>query len=371
MAKKIDYASLFTLRKDGRYQGGYTDEKGKRHFVYDRDPERLYEKIESKKSGEKVETQYTFRKVAESWEDRHRAEIEDRTWSNYRPHYERITAQNGDRLFSDIEAVDVLNDLKIAKEKGYSRTVVNSIRSIYRMIFDHAIILGVAKYNPVSAIKLPKGLPHSVRRAPTDEEIKIICQNTDAPFGFFPFFLICTGTRRSEALALKWSDVDMKKKVISVTKSLDYSVGSSPKEKAPKTESGVRVIPIISVLYDKLLEAKKQSNSEYIFPASDSNRGGEGGGKMTERGYEGAWMRYCSSVGFVGDDGKPTLTAHNLRHGTATLMYENGVDVYTAKQILGHAKIETTMAIYTALRDAHKQKSIDKFGEGMLKLMGE
>ena len=37
--KKIDSAALYTLRKDGRYQGSYTDDKG-RHYVYDRDPEK-------------------------------------------------------------------------------------------------------------------------------------------------------------------------------------------------------------------------------------------------------------------------------------------------------------------------------------------
>ena len=44
MAKKINYAALFTLRKDGRYQGSYTDDAG-RHYVYDRDPERLWHKL--------------------------------------------------------------------------------------------------------------------------------------------------------------------------------------------------------------------------------------------------------------------------------------------------------------------------------------
>ena len=46
MAKKIDYASMFTLRKDGRYQGSYTDDEG-RHYLYDKDPERLWHRLNS------------------------------------------------------------------------------------------------------------------------------------------------------------------------------------------------------------------------------------------------------------------------------------------------------------------------------------
>ena len=41
MAKKMNYASMFTLRKDGRYMATYTDATG-RHSVYDKDPEKLY-----------------------------------------------------------------------------------------------------------------------------------------------------------------------------------------------------------------------------------------------------------------------------------------------------------------------------------------
>ena len=51
MAKKINYASMFTLRKDGRYMATYTDKKG-RHCLYDKDPERLFEKLQSAQNGQ-------------------------------------------------------------------------------------------------------------------------------------------------------------------------------------------------------------------------------------------------------------------------------------------------------------------------------
>ena len=44
--KKIDYAAMFTLRKDGRYVATYSDETG-RHHIYDRDPEKLYKKLQA------------------------------------------------------------------------------------------------------------------------------------------------------------------------------------------------------------------------------------------------------------------------------------------------------------------------------------
>ena len=57
---------------------------------------------------------------------------------------------------------------------------------------------------------------------------------------------------------------------------------------------------------------------------------------------------------------KPTLTAHVLRHGYATLLFEADVDEYTAQRLLGHADITTTRSIYTHLRQRKQQASLDK-----------
>lgn len=368
MKKKINYAEMFTLRKDGRYMATYSDEKG-RHSLYDKDPERLYLRLQAA-TVLKEESIPTFAEIAEDWERVHREEITDRTWINYLPHYKDIVSRHGKKTMQEVTAQDIINHLTTAKAEGYSATVVNSIRSLYRMIFDYAIAHDLAQFNPVTSVRLPKGLKKGKRIAPTDDEIRIIFSSLGEPFGLFPFFLLCTGLRKSEALALTWADVDFQSRTIKITKSLDYTCGAKPKVKAPKTEAGNRTVPIIDALHDLLLQAKADSKSDLLFPAPPSTRGGKGGGLMTLRGYEGAWLRYCQTVGFM-KDGKPSITAHNLRHGTATLMFELGVDELTAQRILGHSRIEITREIYTELRNAQNAKSISKFNEGMKKYFSE
>lgn len=363
MAKRVNYADLFTLRKDGRYMATYADEKG-RHCIYDRDPEKLFQKLQAAKSKEVYVP--TFRKIAEDWERQHREEISQRTWNNYYPHYQQILTRHGKKTMDQVTAVDVINHLTTAKSQGYSATVVNSIRSIYRMIFDHAIANDYAKYNPVTSVRLPKGLKHGKRTAPTDDQIRTIFSNVDAPFGLFAFLLLCTGLRKSEALALTWDDVDFAKKEIAVNKSLDYPTGSTPVVKSPKTEAGYRTVPMVDILCDKLKQAHAAADSIYLFPSQDSNRAGKGGGMMTLRGYDGAWDRYCAAAGLM-ENGKPTITAHNLRHGTATLMFEMEVDELTAQRILGHSRVEITREIYTELREKQNRKSVEKFNEGIKK----
>lgn len=363
--KKIDYAALYTLRKDGRYQGSYTDDKG-RHYVYDRDPEKLWHKLNDPKP---EEHELTFGELAGDWEREHREKITSRTWNNYKPHYEAIIARHGERCTADVSAQDVLNHLLEAKSKGYGATVVNSIRSLYRMIFDYAIVHGYAQFNPVTSVRLPRGLKRGKRSAPTKEQMQIILSSLDKPFGLFAYLLLCTGLRKSEALALTWADVDFKKKLISITKTLDYTDTVHPTIKPPKTEAGVRDIPILNILVEPLRAAHRSSKSDLLFPAPPSTRGGKGGGYMSLRSYDGAWQRYCQAAGLAGKDGSPLLTAHNLRHGTATLMFELGVDELTTQRLLGHSRIEITREIYTDLRAEKQKSSLTKLNRGMSKMM--
>lgn len=363
--KTLDFASMFTLRKDGRYQGSYLDGNGQRKYVYDRDPERLYEKL-NKAIQPKI---ITFKQVSEEWQRKHREEITTRTWRNYEPYYLDAVNKYGDVPIEKMNAGIVDRELKVSKDKGMSRSVVNTIRSLYRMIFDYAIVKGYILYNPVLAVKLPKGLRRGRRKAPTEDQVRIIMGSYEAPFGLFPLFLLCTGLRKSEALALTWDDIDFVNREINVDKSLEYLSCWNPKVKEPKTEAGIRTVPIVDLLIGPLASAKNSSESKLLFPTPDGYK--HAGKYMTQSAFEGQWYAYCKAVGLVNDDGLPALTAHNLRHGMATLMFEANVDELTVKKIMGHSRIEVTREVYTDLRVGQERKSISALNENLNSLMLE
>jgi len=362
-AKKVDYAALYTQRSDGRYMGYYRDYAGKRHAAYDRDPEALHRKLKELELAAAAPPTVSVRQVEEEWERQHREEIGVRTWKNYAPHVSEILEEHGEKPITELSALDIQRDLKQAKAKGYSATIVQTRRSIFRMICDYAIIRGYRLDNPCAAVKLPKGLPRGRREAPTDEEIRKIMQSADAPFGLFPILLLCTGLRKSEALALDWADVDWKRGEISITKSLDYPSGSRPVVKSPKTDAGIRTVPLLSVLRPHMEQAYKARTGPHIFPAPSSNRAGDGGGYMTLRGFDGAWSRWQEATGI-------DLTAHQLRHGTATLMFEANVDELTAQRILGHSRIEITREIYTELREKQQNVSVQRLNDKLNDMLG-
>lgn len=346
--RKSDYAKLFTRRKDGVYQK-YINGR----YLYSKDPEELYRKWQAVLNHE--DPTPTFKEVAEMWEEDSREEISVRTWLNYKPHYEDLLSLYGKRLIDSIDAKDVSNYLLKAKSQGYSTTVIKTKKTILKQIFSKAVIEGYLKYNPVTEVKTPKGTAKK-RRAPTDEEIRAIFANINSPFGFFPAFLLCTGLRKSEALALLKSDIDLDRNQISVTKTLVYVDNANPSLKEPKTSSGVRIVPIVESIRPYLIMHMQMTKGNILFPAARSNK------YMSEKSYDVAWEAYCKRTGL-------TLTAHQLRHGAATVMFESGVDVYSAQRILGHANVSTTMEIYTELRDAQLAKSVESLNKGFEKYL--
>ena len=353
--KKQNYAAMFTLRKDGLYMGHWHEldrdgnPTGKRHSIYDRDPEKLYQKIMEKETPKAR----TLKDVAGEWENIHRDEVTVRTWSNYAPHLADIVAQYGDLPVAGITAFDISQDLQAAKAAGYSHTVVNSRRSIWNGIMDYAISQRDIPFNPAVSVKLPKGLKKGKRSAPDEDVVRAIVQSADdMEFGFIPFFLLCTGVRRSEALQRLKSEIDTDAWEMTIPKS--------------KTAAGVRTVPIIEPLREPLQAWMKAHPGEWLFPHVEYN--GHKGTYMSDRNWETAWEKYCTAHGWVDPEGRPTIGAHNLRHGTATLLYEAGVDLYTAQHILGHANVSTTLEIYTDLRKNHERKNIRKFSRSMAKM---
>jgi site-specific recombinase XerD len=57
------------------------------------------------------------------------------------------------------------------------------------------------------------------------------------------------------------------------------------------------------------------------------------------------------------------ITPHALRHNYITMCWEAGVDVYTTSKIVGHARIETTLRIYTHLTESAKQVAAEKLND--------
>lgn len=346
--KKLNYASMFTLRKDGRYMGYYheLDRDGKptgpRHPIYDRDPEKLYRKILEKESGEAPPL--SFEAAADAWERKHWDRIGSKTAETYTAPLRRIRQQFSGMTAEEVSAQDIQAFLADLGKQGFSRRSVQMHRDILNMIFNDAIIESGLRFNPCVAVSVPRNLPTKKRELPKDDAIEAVKAGGGAPFGLFALVCLYSGLRRGEALALRYEDIDRAAGVIRVTKSVEF-IGNNPHLKQPKTAAGMRTVPLLEPLADVLPDKK----SGLVFPRED-------GELLTKIQYRKRWAKYCEAIGHE-------ITAHQLRHGYATILYEAGVQDKDAQELLGHSSISVTRDVYTHIRQSQKEATAKRLND--------
>lgn len=346
--KKPNYADMFTLRPDGRYQGYWHEpskngKKGKRHVICDRDPERLYNRILEKENN--VPPPLSFEAAADAWELKHWDRVGNKTTETYAAPLRRVKEQFAGMDAEEVTAQSIQAFLADLGKRGYSRRTVQMHRDIIHMIFNNAIVEYGLRFNPCSAVSMPRNLPVTRRELPDDMAIEAVKHGKDQPFGLFALVCLYGGLRRGEALALRYEDIDREKREIRVTKAVEY-IGNNPHIKSPKTAAGVRVVPLL----DPLADALQNKKHGLLFPRE------EDGKPLTKTQYRKRWLRYCEAIGH-------NITAHQLRHGYATILYEAGVPDKDAQELLGHSNIELTRDVYTHIRQAHRQETAKRLND--------
>ena len=337
---KIDYSKLFTRRKDGLYCATYTDKNGKRHYVYDRDPKRLHEKMQRKDDPKTV----TVRQLAEAWDDEHVEKVGYKTAESYRVPLRRLVARLGDAEAETVEPADIEAILAEMKEQGYAKRTVQMQRDICNMVFKYGIRKQKTKNDPCRGVEMPSNLKTVKREIPSDDAIEAVKRGVSEPFGLFAAVCLYAGLRRGEALALQYEDIDRARHVIRVNKAVEF-VGNNPHIKAPKTEAGNRETILLDVLADLLPKTGKG----LIFCRDDSE-------PLTKTQYRKRWIAYCKAIGH-------DITAHQLRHGFATILYEAGIPDKDAQDLLGHSSITLTRDIYTHIRNSRKAQTLQKLND--------
>ena len=349
----------------------YAKRGGKQYYA--RDPKDLFDKLE------RIENQAekpppTFREIAEEWQKEKWEQISENTKQCYNAYYDRLVQDLGEYPIADLSACDFQRIILRMKDEGYAAKTVMTTRTVANMIMNYAITRDppLIRYNPVSAVSVPRGLPKTKRSAPETDVQRLINENVrSARFGLFPFLLVYSGLRRGEALALTWGDIDFEEKSINVEKSIIFP-HSKPELAAPKTAAGIRRVPLFPQLEKELLHVTPNhpKDTDLIFGMPHGNK------PMTLFTFEKSWREWAQDVGLASDmpthakgkngrmytthHWKASVTPHQLRHLFVTLCFEAGVDAETTKEWAGHTDIQTTLQIYTDLRKKHETTQREK-----------
>lgn len=254
--------------------------------------------------------------------------------------------------------------LFITSLSGKSKSLQDKCIRIVKNIFDSAVDNGMIPRSPVSRSDRATAENSPEEEPLTDEQALALLNAVDGTRAYiFCLLALSTGMRRGEILGLMWEDIDFKANAIRVThnKALILNKLDAPVTALPKTDAGRRVLPMGSLLKERLLLEKAKSKSPFVVSMLN-------GQSLTKSAFRALWLnverRTAGSgsvprlLGATYGGVKVTLDfkthPHQLRHTYITKLFEEGLDLKQVQYLAGHSKPEMTLRVYTHFRQKQR-----------------
>ena len=271
----------------------------------------------------------------------------------------------------------------LASEKKLAHGTLRSLASMLRnslqqIVYDNGLFV-----NPASEImKDVVATSKEERDALEEEEVNLLLEFLKIEKTFQNVYLpiigvlLGTGMRFGECVGLTWNDVDLEKKVVNVTKTLNYRCKNSSKHEffitSPKTSNGVRQIPLSDDLVE-LFKRQKQYQKNMRIRNDIEIDGYKKFVFTTKLGYpfthEGLVATLKRIVKHANEweaeraekeNREPVvlgkITPHIFRHTFATRLVLNEVPYEIAKTVLGHSSIKTTIDVYSHVKNKNSKR---------------
>lgn len=233
--------------------------------------------------------------------------------------------------------------------KGLSPKTVYEIHLLIRNALADALRRGLVTRNVALVARAPKqrSLQKIEGQAWTDEQLRTFLR-TAAGHRFFPILWLTamTGMRRNEVLGLKWSDIDTKKRRLSLNRGL-VAVGYELHQTRGKTRNARRSIDLDDTTISVLEGWRAFQAAEFAAVGIDNEEGWvftDGDGNPIH-----PHALYQSFRRIVANADIPPLRFHDLRHTHGSLLIKEGVPVKVVSERLGHGHIAHTIQTYQHL----------------------
>jgi integrase len=228
-------------------------------------------------------------------------------------------------------------------ERGLSATTVQSVFGFLKSGLRET-------FGGVFNVKLPKSSSREVKFFSRDEQQRLEAAAKASGDIDCLFVTLClyTGLRVGEVCGLTWEDVGFELRRLYVRRTVqrirDDSDSNSKTKVAflsPKSRTSARIIPLPDFLLEKLTEYKSRNFGEYVLSRD--------GLPIEPRNIQYRFKKLLAAA-----DVSPA-NFHTTRHTFATRALENGFDVKTLSEIMGHSSAIVTLDIYAHTLDEHKR----------------
>lgn len=353
-------------RKDGRWEGRYIkfyrESKAIYGYIYGKSYKEVKEKLLSakgnviKKKNRSAELSFSF--FSEMWLLEKEPIVKHSTFMRYYNLLEKyINPYIGNLHIEELGYDEVLKFCTFLlqnggkKKNGLSPKLVSDCLAVVKSIIRYA---GRKKYIiDTSAFEVSIKLKNKTLRVLSMHEQELLLEhlkNEQTPINNGILISLFTGLRIGELCALKWEDVSIENKTITINKTLQrvQTPGGLARTAItitnPKSDCSIRQIPIPEILVDYLIPAINGSfyvlsnNTKYVEPRTLQNH-----------------FKTILSQCHIAD-----ASFHTLRHTFATRCIEVGFDIKSLSEILGHANVNITLDRYVHPSMDLKKKNMDK-----------
>lgn len=378
MARKI---TNFFEREGALYaRVSYTDSEGKRRQLARRvfskseipDAVRALEdevkKLKEQGPDAAARSRMTLDEYLDHWLASVKPSLSERTYSDYESILRRyVRPVLGRNPVCEIVPTDVQRIVNEMQYKELSARTVRYAHTVLSSALKYAVEpWKLLTYNPAAYVKLPRQ-EHTERPWLSEEDAqRFLAALSEDKYGLLFELALVTGMRPEEYLALKWSDLDMKRGTATVNRVLYYRrKGGGWFFKEPKTKKSKRTIPLPSPLVQRLGEYKRSQAEERLKAGSV---------------WEDHNLVFCSEVGsplglwnlhrrhfkpLLEKAGLPDIRLYDLRHSCATLLLKARENLKVVSERLGHASTKITADIYQHVDESMQREATAKL-ESML-----
>lgn len=338
---------------------------GKRRWFSSLDPAEVWKKRnaalgKSEEEQKEKDLGPLFEEVADTYEESVRS-MKYGTQRSYLPAIARARKAFGEKRMREIEPYMISEFLQSIS--AMAKTTVSNQKTVLNAIFQTWIESPQWRgdYNPSKIVSIPRGLKHTKREPPTDEQVKIVKEHYLEPDALPAVVFLCTGERRGEACGVQIKDIDFDEKLIYITNSVEH-IGNKPHVTTTKTPAGVRKIPLLKMLEEALKPLRKLPPDIYILSGTDK--------PLTTSQYNRRWANFWKKYGYahklsyesnrknlkgeikkyIHTEWQADVCAHQFRHEYVCMLCEAGVPEEVAILLVGHANVQMIHEVYLSLR---------------------
>ncbi|MER7664850.1 site-specific integrase [Streptomyces sp. NPDC096193] len=277
------------------------------------------------------------------------------TYAKYETHVRRYLVPHiGSKRLETLGAADVRRLLTAVTAQASAATAKESHR-VLRSALTAACREELISRNVVKLVPAPRVQPRELKPWDLDQTMAFLEVARKDPLYTAFVLAVSLGLRRGEILGLRWSDIDLERRTLTVRNQLQRVQKELYADTTKNRRTRAIPIPLMCVAplrWQRLRQFAQRhvaggtwQDSDYVFTTRT-------GRPVEPRNLSRSFERVTD------DAGLPRIRLHDARHGCATLLFAAGVPARVVMEILGHSQIAVTMNIYTHVSDDNRREAM-------------